>query len=194
MVIVTFILILAIFFNSCSPIKERRIEDRYSSVTWSPDGIPVAYFKIHIEYVSVKPRFSLFIGEDTKAEVIEKVQVFLCVNDPEGMSERILDEIELPNDQQDLGVYTNIEWVDEYIRYGVEVQDDFSTGVLQITPEGAEKQLVESGDESIVMLQPRTVNAGDQELYSGFGDYGFFGHRTIFIFDHEVRANKSLLT
>ena len=176
----------------CGQVQEQRKENWYSSAVWSPDGTEVAYFKRYVEYVHSEPRVSLFIGEETKTNVLSHDRLFLCVSDAAGKSERILKEIELLAFQSDPYVipriYTTIVWDGQYIRYGVGKRDIFSTGVRQITPQGDSDQLIEPSFEHVVALRPRTIVLSGHELYGGGRrSYGYFGDQTIYVFDHNSR-------
>jgi hypothetical protein len=191
------LVVVSMLLTSCGQVQEQREENWYSSAVWSPDGTEVAYFKRHVEYVHSEPRVSLFIGEETKTNVLNHDRLFLCVNDATGESERILKKVELPAFQSDPYVipriYTAIVWDEQYIRYGAGKRDIFSTGVRQITPQGISDQLIEPGFEPVFALRPGPTVLLKRELYSGAGDYGYFGNRTIYVFDHNLHEVKLYL-
>jgi hypothetical protein len=196
-ILVGLLVVVSMLLTSCGQVQEQREENWYSSAVWSPDGTEVAYFKRHIEYVHSEPRVSLFVGEETKANVLNHDRLFLCMSDATGKSERILKEVELPALQSDPYVipriYTAIVWDEQYIRYGAGKRDVFSTGVRQITSQGDSDQLIEPGFEPIVALCSRPIVLSERELYGGRGNYGYFGDQTIYVFDHNLREVRVYL-
>jgi hypothetical protein len=186
-------LVVAISLAACAPTRQEHTENRYSSATWSPGGDQVAYFRTYVEYTSIKPRISIFVGEDTEQDIYQVAHIFLCVNNASGTSEHVLDEIKAPTAEEGAAAYTNIEWADDHILYGAGIRDSFATGVLQITTEGINKQQIEPGYDAIGTLSPRLLNANGQELYCGYGDYGFFGYQTIYLFDHSLHQVRVYL-
>jgi len=181
----------------CGQVQELRKENLYTSAVWSPDGTQVAYFKRYVEYVHSEPRISLFIGEETKRDFFTHNQLFLCVNNETGEAERVLKEIKLSAYQSDPytmpSLYVVIVWEGKYIYYGIAERNTFSTGVYQITPQGTSDQLVEPGFEPVFALHPGPTILFGRELYSGAGDYGYFGNQTIYVFDHNLREVRVYL-
>lgn len=186
-------LALAVLISSCGPKYEKHTETRYGAVTWSPDGKEVAYLRIYLEYTQVSPRFSLFIGEDSKQTIIEKQVISVCINNAQGSEEDCLAEVDIPSDQQNKELSMNIAWVNNQIQYRVASQDNYSTGILQINRHGGLEQLVADGSDPLANLMPNLLNSSGEELYSGFGNYGYFSNQTIYIFDHDEKTVRVYL-
>jgi hypothetical protein len=185
------LILISMLLVSCGRSQELRKENWYSSAVWSPDGRQVAYFKLYVEYTHSEPRVSLFIAEETQTNILSHDRLFLCANDASGKSELVLKEIEFSISQSDPYVipqiYTAIAWEEQHILYGASQKDIFSTGVYQITSQGTSDQLIEPGFEPVFALRPGPTVLLERELYSGSGDYGYFGNRTIYLFDHSLQ-------
>lgn len=185
---------MALILAGCGPSQEQHTENWYSAATWSSDGTQIAYFKRYVEYTRTTPRVSWFIGEDTQSTTLKRDQLFLCINDVTGKSERIISEVPYDLFQPDPytlpGIYTVIVWENQTLLYGAGQRDIFATGVRRVNLQNEQDKLVEAGFEAMVALSRRRERVfNGQELYSSAeGDYGYFGDQTIYIFDHNRRS------
>lgn len=178
----------------CGMSKKAQSENWYSSVTWSPDGSQVAYFRRQIAYDYFSPRLSWFIAEETRYFIIQEDELFLCINSLFGNDESILATVKIPIPQsrqyQISDIYTVLRWEGHKIYYAAKQGNEFSTGIHRFDLLSQIDEVVDHGEEALRALvgqEGRKIFNG-LELYSGAeGNYGYFNKQTILLFDHNTR-------
>lgn len=185
---VGFLSSVAFVLCACGTVRETFHETWYSAPTWSPADDRLAYVKSDVVYTRTRPRFSLFIGEDSVTEENQSLTLQVCTNDRSGQAESCPAEIELPA-VGPRGAAVRLEWKDDGLYYGVSLPNGTPAGLWRITPDEDAAQLV-TPEGGVRDARPRRLSHDQLEIYAGNEGYGALGNQTIFLFDHARREAR----